>query len=243
MEVFELFFCLLVAVTAFLYSSVGHGGASGYLALMALFAFPPESMKATALFLNLVVAGIAFAGNYKKGNFTLSLFLPFALFSIPMAFIGARIHISNTMYMSVLGVFLLVVSLRFLFVRTNEQHISNLPKWYVLSVIGIVLGLLSGILGIGGGVILSPIIILFGWATIKQTSGVVSAFILVNSVSGLLGVYSKGIHVDQNIWYFVIFGIVGALLGTFLSINKFSSKTISYILSVVLLGAGLKLLL
>lgn len=243
MEYLDFLFYGLVFLTAFLYSSVGHGGASGYLALMALFAFTPDTMKATALTMNLFVAGIAFAVNFKMGYFKPKILIPFVITSIPMAFLGARLPINPTVYKAILGGFLTLVSLRFLFTSSDKFEITKTPNISILLAIGAVLGFLSGMLGIGGGVILSPILLFFHWAKMKQASAVAAAFIFLNSVAGLAGLFSKGYTADSHLGVMVLVGVGGALLGSYSSAKKFSSKTIQYILTIVLFSAGVKLLL
>jgi len=243
MEYLDLLFYGLIFITAFLYSTVGHGGASGYLALMAIFAFAPETMKATALIMNLFVAGIAFLVNLKSGNFKLPLLLPFAIASIPMAFIGAKVDLDPHVYKIILGVFLFIISFRFIFFKPSDFDVVKTPHWGVLMLIGAALGYVSGMIGIGGGVILSPIILIFHWAKLKQASAVAAAFIFLNSVSGIWGLYSNGYKASDNLWILVSIGVFGALLGAYSSTQKFTTKTIQYILTVVLFSAGIKLAL
>lgn len=239
----ELLFYFLIFVVAFLYSSVGHGGASGYLALMAVFAYDIVVMKSTALTMNLFVAGVAFYMGYKAGYFRLKLLIPFILGSMPMAFLGAKIDIEPKIYLFLLGIFLIIASLRIFIQPDTTFEKTKTPHWSILVGVGALLGFLSGMLGIGGGVILSPLMLLFRWAKVKEVSVISAAFIFLNSISGLLGIVSKGIHLSENIFILVVVGLSGAMLGSYSSVNKFSGKTIRYILSMVLFSASLKLIL
>ena len=237
----NILFYGLVFIIAFMYSTVGHGGASGFLALMALFSFTPELMKFTALTMNLFVSGTAYAINHRMGNFKFRLLIPFIIASIPMVFLGARMPIDPKVYKMVLGIFLLLVGLRFLLLKPGSFDTAKMPKWWILTIVGAVLGFVSGMLGIGGGVILSPIMLLFHWAKLKEVSATVAAFIFLNSASGLLGLFSTGYKASPDIWVLVAIAIAGALMGSYSSVQKFSTKTIQYILTVVLLWAGVKL--
>ena len=176
----ELFFLILIIAIAFLYSSVGHGGASGYLALMVLFNIQPSLMKSSALLLNLFVSAIAFYQYYKNDFFKWKLFLPFAIGSFPMAFIGARLTISSEIYHEILAVCLLFAVLRILGIFGNNKQEKRKLSFVIAVCIGAVLGFISGIIGIGGGIILSPLILIFRWADMKETAAVSALFIFVN---------------------------------------------------------------
>ena len=190
METIIIFYLLLFLV-AFLYSSVGHGGASGYLALMAIFNFSPDVMKPTALLLNLFVSLTSFLQFYRGKHFNWKIFLPFAITSVPMAFVGGLITVDADIYKKILGILLLVPIIRFLFfanIRTEELKRSNLA---LSLLIGAAIGFLSGLIGIGGGIILSPVLLLLKWSDMKQTAAISALFIFVNSVSGLAGQLTK----------------------------------------------------
>lgn len=241
LEVSVLFF-LLLFVAAFFYASVGHGGASGYLAIMALFSFAPETMRPTALVLNVFVSGIAFYQFYRNGYFQWKLFWPFAIASIPAAFIGGLISVDDQIYKRILGILLLFAIARFLGFGTNEGKEPK-KQWFLLSlIIGALIGLFSGMIGIGGGIILSPLILLLGWANLKQTASISALFIFVNSVSGLAGLISKGVQFNTLMWTMLGVAFVGGLLGSYFGANKFDSKKLKYALSFVLLIASVKLM-
>ena len=180
-------FLLTLPIVAFLYASVGHGGASGYLALMALFSFAPETMKPTALLLNLFVAAIAFYHYYKAGHFNKKLFLSFAVASIPLAFLGGMMEVNATIYKKVLDVLLIFAILKMLNVFGKESTlIKDIKLWQGL-IVGGVIGFFSGLIGIGGGIILTPVILLLHWGKMKEAAAVSALFIWVNSAAGLVG--------------------------------------------------------
>ena len=277
---------LLFFVIAFLYSAVGHGGASGYLALMSILQVAPEHMKPVALILNLVVSGIAFIQFYRQGHFLWRLFLPIAALSIPMAYLGGFTPLKDDVYQFGLGVFLLVsvvllnINLRGRISLKNDDdkrvladNASQLSREYLLAaaVMGAGIGYVSGLLGIGGGILLSPVLLLLGWTQQKQTAAMGAAFIFVNSMSGLVGFVQQhplwestaekvsGVAGQAiadgsvlEIYWLSVLMIVGALItpvilggvaGSWYGSKKFSHRGMKGILSVVLLIAAIKLLL
>ncbi len=243
MEPILLLFYIALFVLALLYASVGHGGASGYLALMALFAFSPAVMKPTALLLNLFVASVAFVQFYRGGFFQWRTFLPFALASIPGSFLGGLISLDPEVYKKILGILLLIPVGRFLFLRV-ENEAATRPAPVVLSLlIGGAIGLLSGMIGIGGGIILSPILLLFRWTNQKETAAISAIFILVNSVAGLAGQFTKGVEFSTDMVTYVIVAFAGGLCGAYLGSFRFPQATLRYVLSLVLTVAAVKLLL
>ena len=229
-------------VVAFLYASVGHGGASGYLALMALFGFSPLVMKSTALVLNIFVSLIAFVQYYNDNQFYWKLFFPFSISSIPASFIGAYLSVNPSTYKIVLGVLLFFPILKLLGAFGNEiDHIKKINIGLGL-IFGAVIGVFSGMIGIGGGIILSPIILLMHWGTMKQTAAVSALFIFVNSIAGLGGALTKGIKLDDQVWIWLSVAMAGAFLGAYTARKNMSNKTLKYILASVLLLASIKLL-
>jgi len=241
MESIVIFYLLLFLV-AFFYASVGHGGASGYLALMAIYGVTPEVMKPTALLLNLFVSLVSFIQFYRGGHFRIKLFLPFALASIPMAYVGGLITVETDLYKRILGLLLLIPIIRFLFfanIKVEEIKKSNIP----LSVaIGAVIGFLSGLIGIGGGIILSPVILLLKWADMKQTAAISALFIFLNSLSGLAGQLSKGIHFSPDMFAYVGVAFVGGICGAYFGSLRFNQNILKYLLAIVLMLAAYKLL-
>ena len=235
-------FYILLFVVAMLYSSVGHGGASGYLALMAIYAFSPEVMKPTALILNLFVSLISFLQFYRGEHFKWKIFLPLAIASIPMAFLGGIITMEASMYKQILGTLLFIPVIRFLFfanIPDEELKKSNLA----LSVlIGSLIGFVSGLIGIGGGIILSPILLLLKWTNQKQTAAISALFIFVNSLSGLAGQLTKGINFSPDMLTYVAIAFAGGLCGAYLGALKFNQNILKNTLAVVLMLAGWKLI-
>lgn len=233
----------LICLVAFLYSSVGHGGASGYLALMALFGIAPESMRATSLTLNVFVAGIAFFSFYRAGYFQFKLILPFIATSVPSAFAGALIKVNPTTYKIILGVFLLFAVGRLLFVpKAIVNNPSKPPVWIAL-LTGAILGLFSGMIGIGGGIILSPLLILLHWAGMKESAAASAFFILLNSISGLAALDVGGLYFGNHMVLWVAMGIAGGIAGSYSGSFKISTVHLKYPLALVLLIASFKLLL
>jgi len=234
-------FLLTLPIVAFLYASVGHGGASGYLALMAIFSFAPETMKPTALLLNLFVAGIAFYHYYKAGYFNKKLFLSFALASIPLAFVGGMIEVDASIYKKVLAVLLIFAILKMLNVFGKEsKYIKQVKLWQGLAV-GAVIGFFSGLIGIGGGIILTPIILLLHWGKMKEAAAVSALFIWVNSAAGLIGQISSGVKISSQAFILVGVALVGGFLGSYYGSRKFNNSLLRYVLAFVLIIASVKL--
>jgi uncharacterized membrane protein YfcA len=230
---------LLLALMAFLYASVGHGGASGYLAVMALFAIAPPLMKQTALLLNLGVSLMSFIAFYRQGYFKWNLFWPFALGSIPAAFLGARIPLTDSTYKQILGACLFLAVIRMV-ISLKEGTRRSLPA-VIGFITGAVIGLLSGMIGIGGGIILSPLLLLFRWASLKEAAAVSALFIFVNSVSGLAGL-KTWIPLDQSqMVYWLAASLVGGFLGARWGAAIASNTKVKWILALVLVIASLKL--
>jgi uncharacterized protein len=240
-EYYILFYVLLFLV-AFLYASVGHGGASGYLALMAIFSVSPDVMKPTALLLNLFVASVSFIQFYRGSHFRWAVFWPLAILSIPMAYLGGWIHLDALFYKKVLGLLLLIPIIRFLFFNTVTVDKVKKPNIYLSLLIGAVIGLLSGMIGIGGGIILSPILLLLGWTDMKQTAAISALFILVNSTAGLAGQLQKGIQFSTDMYAFVAVAFAGGLCGAFFGALRFRHAILKNVLAIVLILAAYKLL-
>ena len=234
-------FFILLPVVSFLYASIGHGGASGYLALMALFSFAPETMKPTALLLNLFVAGISFYYYYKAGHFNKKLFLAFAIASIPLAFIGGTIEVDATIYKKILAFLLVFAILKMLniFGKTSIQIIP-VKLWQGL-IVGGIIGFFSGLIGIGGGIILTPIILLLHWGKMKEAAAVSALFIWVNSAAGLIGQFSSGVVLEEGAFLMVAIALIGGILGGYLGSKKINNQWLRYILSFVLIIASIKL--
>lgn len=237
-----IFFYILLFLVAFLYASVGHGGASGYLALMALFSVTPEVMKPTALLLNLFVSIVSFIQFFRGGHFQWKLFWPFALASVPMAYLGGLTSIDGSLYKKILGIALLIPVARFLFLNTVKERQLKPANTALSLLIGGAIGYLSGLIGIGGGIILSPVLLLLRWASMKQTAAVSALFIFVNSLSGLAGQLKKGISFSQEMYWYVAIAFVGGCLGAYFGALKFRQEILKNVLALVLLVAVWKLL-
>ena len=235
-------FYIALFIIAFLYASVGHGGASGYLALMAIYGISPEVMKPTALLLNLFVSIVSFIQFYRGGHFRWQLFWPLAIASVPMAFIGGLIHMDASVYKFILGILLVIVVIRFLFF-SNFQNVETKPLQIIPALlIGAAIGFLSGLIGIGGGIILSPILLLLRWSTMKQTAAISALFIFVNSLSGLMGQLTKGINFSADMLMYVVVAFAGGLLGAYVGSLKLKTVMLKNILAAVLLVAAYKLI-
>ena len=233
----------LIFAVAVLYSTVGHAGASGYLAAMALFGVAPAVMKPTALTLNILVALVASAKFYRAGFFSWRIFWPFAVASIPASFIGGSLTLPVHVYKLIVGIVLLYSALRLFLIakRPDAETPTPAPLWIAL-VFGAAIGLLSGLTGVGGGIFLSPLILLMGWARTKETAAVSSAFILVNSIAGLLGHVSAVAAVPRAIFVWAPVALLGGWIGSELGTRTLPVPRIRQWLAVVLVLAGLKLI-
>jgi hypothetical protein len=236
-------FLLLLFVVAFLYSSVGHGGASGYLALMALFGMAPSTMKSSALIMNICVSLVSFIHYYRGGHFRWKLFFPFAISSVPASFLGAWITVDADLYKKILGVLLIFPVLRLFGIFGKESEEVKKMNTMIAILLGVSIGFLSGMIGIGGGIILSPIILFFHWANMKETAAVSALFIFVNSISGLTGLMYKGISIDTSVYLWIAITLAGGFAGAYFGSIKMKNPVLKKILGFVLLLASIKLLI
>lgn len=241
MEPTTLLIILAIFVVAVLYSSVGHGGASGYLAVMAFLAVAPEVTRPTALVLNLFVASIATYQFYRAGHFSWSLFWPFAVTSIPFAFIGGMIKLPIHIYKTVLGFVLLFTAFRLAWSFSKDVEIKQ-PQLWIALIIGAAIGLLSGLVGVGGGIFLTPILLLMNWSETKTAAGNSALFILVNSAAGLAGNYAQVSVLPPTVWFWIAAAVAGGLVGSLLGAKKFNSLMLRRVLAAVLLFAAVKLI-
>jgi uncharacterized membrane protein YfcA len=238
---------VLIFAAAVLYSSVGHAGASGYLAAMALVGVATHVMKPTALALNILVATIATVRFYRAGYFYWGAFWPFVIGSVPLAFIGGAIILPGYLYKPAVGLILLYAAYGLIWstVRGPDQPADNginIPTVPAIASGGVI-GLLSGLTGTGGGIFLSPLLLFTGWAGTRPTSGASAAFILANSVAGLAGNVASVQNLPDAIPVWAVAAAAGALIGTQLGTRKFNNKSIRRALAAVLIIAGLKLML
>ena len=199
-------------------------------------------MKPTALLLNLFVSLTSFVQFYRGGHFKWKIFLPLVITSVPLAYIGGRMTIEIFLYKKLLGIFLLIPIIRFLFFKNIPVNELKKPNIVLSLIIGAAIGFLSGLIGIGGGIILSPILLLLKWTDQKQTAAISASFIFVNSLSGLLGQLTKGIHFSADMYAYVAIAFAGGLCGAYLGSLKFNQNILKYTLAVVLMLAAYKLL-
>lgn len=243
------FFVLLalgMLVAAFLYSSVGHGGASAYIAAMAIAGIAPAEMRPVALQLNVLVAALATFKFYRAGHFSWQLFWPFAVMSIPAAYLGGAITLPGTAYKILVGLVLLYAGWQLWWsARAGEElrATRQIPVALAMA-IGAVLGVLSGLTGVGGGIFLSPILLLFGWAGTKETSAVAAPFILVNSMAALAaGLVRNPVPPPDYAWWLMAAVLVGGWAGAEYGSRRFANPLIRQVLAVVLGIAGGKMVL
>jgi uncharacterized membrane protein YfcA len=242
MESFEIFIVPAIFVVAVLYSSVGHGGASGYLAVMAFVVVAPNVTRPTALLLNVFVASIAFLQFYRAKHFDWKVFLPFAAASIPFAFVGGMVNLPTNIYKTILGSVLILAAVRLAINLQNDENAPQKPKIWMALIIGAGIGLLSGLVGVGGGIFLTPILLLMNWTETKKAAGISAMFILVNSISGLLGNYAQVFELPANVWFWIAAAVVGGIVGSTLGSKYFDTLTLRRVLSFVLVIAGLKMI-
>ncbi|MBF0266390.1 MAG: sulfite exporter TauE/SafE family protein [Gammaproteobacteria bacterium] len=234
---------LLIFVAALLYSSVGHAGASGYLAAMALFGLAPMEMKPAALALNILVASISTTKYVRAGCFSWKIFWPFALASVPFAYVGGYINVPSIYYKPIVGVALIYAAWRFIKDANVSDYAIKKPKIIWIVTYGAGLGFMSGLTGVGGGIFLSPLLIFLRWADVKQVSGVAAAFILVNSIAGLLGfLATKTPQLPDALPIWAIAAVIGGFIGAEYGSKRFGNPTIKKLLAIVLLVAGIKMI-
>jgi len=235
----------LIFIGAVLYSSVGHGGASSYIAIMSLMGTPIASIKPIGLILNIIVSSIASYRFIKNKLFNLKIFIPVVLGSFPAAFVGGYIQLPSETYRLLVGIILLFAGFQFLFnIFKYFKMKSNQPVNFLFGLFaGAIIGFLSGLSGTGGGIFLSPLIVFLGWTSVKGASGTAAAFILFNSISGLLGNITSVSLIPNTIFLYVFAVIVGVLIGTQLGIRILNEHRMQKILGVVLIVAGFKFII
>lgn len=239
----ELSVLILLFIIAFFYSSVGHGGASGYIAVLSIIGISAVLIRPSALLLNIFVSGISFYHYYRTGHFRWKRFYPFAILSIPMAYWGSFIVLDPTVYKQILGVCLLIAVLRIIGIFNPKQTVTikQLPVFAAL-LIGGALGFVSGVIGIGGGIVLSPLILLFNWGNLKETAAVSALFILVNSMAGMAGFWKQGLTLHPQLYFWLIAAIGGGFIGAYWGSRKAENNALKNILATVLLLAAIKLI-
>ena len=232
----------LVFAAAVLYSSVGHGGASGYLAAMALFGIAAPVTKPAALVMNVAVAAIGVVRFGRRGLVPWRMLVPLCLASIPAAALGGFIALPIQAHRILLGLVLLFAAVRLWIHDEAAVPRTGPPPAPALAGIGAVLGILSGLTGVGGGIFLSPLLILTGWEETRRTAGASAAFILVNSIAGLAGHLAAGRAIPAEAAMLVPVAVVGGLIGAGLGATRLRTLVLRRLLAAVLVAAGLKLL-
>jgi uncharacterized membrane protein YfcA len=239
-----LIIAILFFAAAALYASVGHAGASAYLAVMGLYSFAPSVMKPTALALNILVALVATLKFYRAGLFSWRLFWPFAVVSVPAAFIGGATTLPADWYKVVVGIVLFYAAVwMFLSSLKPPKVVPRPPPLWAAIVAGLAIGFLSGLTGVGGGIFLSPLILYLGWAETRATSGIAAPFILVNSIAGLLGHFSSVAQLPPNIPIWGVAVVLGGLIGATYGSTRAPAPVLRRLLALVLIVASLKLIL
>ncbi|MEO6172372.1 MAG: sulfite exporter TauE/SafE family protein [Arenimonas sp.] len=248
MSIFEIYLAALFFVVAILYSSVGHAGASGYIAAMALLGMAPEQMRPTALTLNILVGSIGLFRFYRAGLIDYKKVLPFVLASAPCAFFAAKYPIAKEHYSLLLGLFLIFAALAvFKTALSLSKQESEFPLrpifWPAAVIVGAAIGVLSGLTGTGGAIFLTPILLLAHWAHTREASGISVAFVFINSLTALAGLWKGGASFPDALPYWLVAVAAGALIGTQLGIHRLPVRGLRFALSIVLLIAAGKLLL
>jgi uncharacterized membrane protein YfcA len=232
----------LIALAALLYSSVGHGGASGYLAVMALLGVAPAVMKPAALVLNIFVAGLVAWRLYRAGYFNARLLWPFALGSIPLAFVGGLLTLPGNFYRYLVGTALVLAAIRLL-IETHDQPAQSVPRPALAVAVGAGLGFVSGLTGVGGGIFLSPLLLFLRWADMRHTAALSAMFILLNSLAGIAGHVAAGAGLPSGLPWMVLAALTGAVVGAELAVRRLAPVKLRRLLGVVLLVAGAKMYL
>lgn len=241
----EILLTLMVGAAATLYSSVGHGGASAYIALLTLAGKLRPEVAATILLMNIVVSSQAWFRFRQSGHFDARLATTLLLFSAPAALIGGMIATSSRFFMLLVGVALLIAAARLILPDPRSRKIerpSGASLWILSAVIGVSLGLLAGLTGVGGGIYLGPILILLGWQDAKGTAGISAAFIAVNSVTGLIGRFVRGSFIDWSLLPLLCAVLIGGFVGAWWGAKHATPAIVRRLLGVVLAIAGVKLL-
>jgi len=234
-----------IFLMAILYSLVGHGGASGYIAIMALLGFAPIIIRPTALVLNIVVSMVAATAFMRARHFSWRLFWPFAAMAIPCSYLGGSILLPPHLYRPLLGVLLLLAALSLLRKKEEDDALDPAvrPPLAVSLILGSLLGLISGLSGVGGGIFLSPLLLLLNWGKAREVAGVSALFILCNSLAGLAGHLNATSHLPGFVPLIAGIALLGGALGSFYGSSRLRTPIIIKALSLVLVIAGMKMML
>lgn len=231
---------ILVALAAVVYASVGHGGASAYLAILSLYGAPRDEMSTSALALNVLVAGVALVTYARAGHLSGQLTWPFVLTSVPAAYVGGFLPVPAPTYDLLLAIALLFAAVRLWW--TPGDRPPHRAPWFVALAAGAAIGVLSGIVGVGGGIFLSPLLILAGWAGAKQTAATSAVFIVVNSIAGLIGRAARGALVVGDLGPLVAVAFLGGLVGARLGAHRWLPAHLRKVLALILLSVAVKTL-
>ena len=231
-----------VFIVAFLYSCVGHAGASGYIAVMSLLNLAPQEIKPTALVLNIFVASITAWQFYRAGYFSWRLFWPFAIFSIPLAFAGGYVQLPTHWFKVLVGIVLIASAARLLIRPPDEAGVHMPPRALALG-LGGALGLLAGLTGTGGGIFLTPVLVFKKWARVKTAGAVSALFILVNSMAGLTGNMATTRELPGMTWFLIAAVVAGGASGSYFGSRRFDPSMVKRLLAIVLVIAGFKLIM
>lgn len=241
MEV-NLIIALSLLIAGFLCSSVGQGGATGFIAVLSFFSISLLTYKSFILVVNIIIAFIAFIQFNRKGHFQWKIMWPFLLTSIPFAFLGAKLELSGTLHNVVIGVILTLLAIG-VWLHKQGDRLTNRPVDQILAlIIGGLIGFSAGVLGIGGGILLGPILILMEWAKPKEAAAVSSLFVILNSFSAWFGNSQNHIELNSTLYMWCIAAIIGGIAGAYFGSNRFSQKTLKYVLSMVLIITSVKLI-
>ena len=236
------FLLILITVMAVLYSSVGHGGASGYLVAMAFFNLSPDIMRPAALIMNIFVASLVLWHLSRERIFNWRLFLPIAIGSIPFAILGGGITLDESHYKWLIGCLLVLAAVLMIFRIPAHERTVPVKPWLAL-LFGALLGFVSGLTGVGGGIYLSPLLLVLSWTTMRESAAIAAGFILVNSSAGLLGYLSISAQMPKGIPVLVVFALMGAFLGARMAVRSASVTMLRRLLGIVLIIAGTKTVL
>ncbi len=233
---------LSLFIIALLYSSVGHGGASGYIAVFSLFNIAVAEYKPLVLLLNILISGFAFIQFYRAGYAKWKIILPFLITSIPFAFIGSKFVLNPSVYHFLLGIALLFPIIRLLNIVPSDNEKKIEVKILPAIIIGALLGFISGLLNIGGGIFLSPVLILLSWASAKESAAASALFIFCNSIAGMLSINNYSFFQNDNAVYWLLAAASGGIIGSYLGSNTYKQATVRYVLATVMSIASVKLL-
>ncbi len=241
-ELVDILICICLFFGAILYTSVGHAGASIYIAIMSIFGVPVTTIKPTALSLNIIVSSYTSYQFVRAKFYDIKLAIPLLIGAIPAAFIGGYINLPSNIYKPIIGVMLLYSAYRFITVKKEDEKPTVPYKFFYAVTTGIIIGFLAGLTGTGGGIFLSPLIIFAAWTTTKGASGTVAIFIFFNSLFGLMGNITSLSATPPTLPLYAGAALLGGIIGSRIGVHYFQHTAIKRTLGLVLLIASLKLM-